>query len=75
MSSLTVETGELLLHPENSNRVFVFKVFPTYPLGGLQSVRVIGIEPMMFDEEVDVWNDKLDKMSITSILELLPSLN
>jgi hypothetical protein len=55
------QVGELLVQVE-SKRAFVFRIDPCYPFGGLESIKVVGVEPD-YGGEVEKWNSKLKSMN------------
>ncbi|KAJ3323938.1 hypothetical protein HDV06_000914 [Boothiomyces sp. JEL0866] len=67
------ELLELLVQAE-SGRAFVLKIDPNYPLSGLEHIKVVGIEPQEYDDEKQVWTEKIKNMDIKTVTELLPLL-
>jgi hypothetical protein len=67
------EQGELLVQSESSGRAFVFKIDPCYPFGGLEAVRVVGVEPDQ-GNDVSLWNQKIKGLPVGRLIDLIPIL-
>jgi hypothetical protein len=68
------ETKEVLVQVEKGvQRSFMFVLDSMYPIGGLQNVTVVGVEPMG-ECTLEEWNEKIHCFGVNRILELLPLL-
>lgn len=66
------EAGELLIQSEVSNRCFLFKLDPMYPLLGLESCKILMIEVLEEGESIQEWNEKMrDYQNLKQFLPLL----
>ncbi len=64
--------GELLMQSEVSNRCFLFRLDPLYPIGGLASAKIVLIEVLEEGELLSEWNEKMrGYQSITDFIPLL----
>ena len=65
--------GELLIQTK-SKTAYVFRIDPCYPLGGLNSVRIVAIEPNHNESDINEWNTQMWASGLKTLTEFVSSL-